>query len=350
MTKKINWQMLLSALFLVITLVIVISIAISGNNLQDTIEALKTMNWEVLIGCFACWCAYVFFDGLTVYHFLHMQGKPITLIQSTHAAITGIYYSNVTPGATGGQPMEMYCLSKYGVSIGISGSAMAVKFIVFQTMLLIVGIIEWIINRDFTAVYMSGKQWFVFLGYLVNFFSVGMVLLMGISKRAVHWLISKCIALATKLHLCKNPDASRRKWEDYCESFLNSMQLIIRHPKDVLIQCLIAVAQLMSLMMVIVLLYKGFALTGYSVNELITLGVFLYIGASYTPLPGASGAQEGGFAMIFSTVFENSLFVALLLWRFFTYYLSILVGIVLTVIDNVTGIHKARKKRTQKPI
>lgn len=345
MSKKVNWQMLFSALFLVIALLIVVSITLSDNNLDDTINALRSMNMRVLIGCLLCWCGYVLFDGLSVYHFLRMQGKPIRLWQSAHAAVTGLFYCNVTPGATGGQPMEMYCLKKYGVPIGISGSAMAIKFVVFQTVLLVAGIIEALINRSFLLTYMQGKQWFVLLGYLVNFFSVGMVLMMAISKKAVRWLMNKCIAIATKLHLCKNPEGTRQKWENYCESFLNSMQLIIRHPKDVAIQCLIALGQLLSLMLVVVLLFEGFGLAGYSTNQLITLGVFLYIGASYTPLPGASGAQEGGFAMLFSNVFGSSLFLALLLWRFFTYYLTVLAGVLMTVIENIIALRKARRKK-----
>jgi len=66
------------------------------------------------------------------------------------------------------------------------------------------------------------------------------------------------------------------------------------------------------------------------------MGVLLYIGASYVPLPGASGAQEGGFAMMFRQIFPDAnCFVALLIWRFCTYYLSVLVGAVVTTVDNL---------------
>ena len=99
--------------------------------------------------------------------------------------------------------------------------------------------------------------------------------------------------LACACACCKDPDASRRKWENHCQSFLSSVHLVIRHPKDVIIQCLIALGQLMSLMLVIIAIYQAFGLSGISVGELLAMGVLLYMGASYTPLPGASGAQEG---------------------------------------------------------
>lgn len=223
--------------------------------------------------------------------------------------------------------MEMYCLHKYGVSVGVSGSGMAVKFIVFQVVLLVTGAVLWIANAGFVDAHTQGSKWFILMGYVVNFFSIGMVALMAISRRAVRWVIDKCIRVGVRVRLCKDPDASRQKWENHCESFVSSMHLVIRHPRDVLIQCLIALGQLMSLMLTIIAIYNAFGLSGISAGELITMGVLLYIGASYTPLPGASGAQEGGFAVLFRGIFPDAqLFVALLIWRFSTYYLSILAG------------------------
>ncbi len=339
--KKNTLQRFLSFLLLVVTLGIVLYIGLSGNELADLAQALKTLAPAYLLLCLASWALYVLMDALAIHHFVVIQGKPIKLRQSLHAAIIGIYYCNVTPGASGGQPMEMYCLSKYGVPIGISGSGMAVKFIVFQVVLLITGAVLWLTHGAFVSEYASGSIWFIVLGYIVNFFSIGMVMLMAISKRAVRWVIERCIRIGVKLHICKNPDASREKWENHCQSFLESVQMIIRRPKDVLIQCLIAFVQLMSLMMVIIAIYHALGLKGVSTMELITMGVLLYIGASYTPLPGASGAQEGGFAVLFRGIFPDAQrFVALLIWRFSTYYLSILVGAVVSVVENIRGLRK----------
>ena len=38
---------------------------------------------------------------------------------------------------------------------------------------------------------------------------------------------------------------------------------------------------------------------------LLTLSLLLFISASYTPLPGASGAQEGGFLYYFRNIFTG---------------------------------------------
>jgi len=243
--------------------------------------------------------------------------------------------------------MEMYALSKYGVPIGISGSAMAVRFVIFQAVLLVTGAVLWLFNGSFVREYIGGSEWFVLLGYIANFFTIGMVILVAVSQKAVRWIIERCIRIGVRLRICKNPDASREKWENHCMSFLGSVQQVAKHPKDLIIQCLIALGQLMSLMIVIIVVYRALGLSGVSTIQLITLGVLLYIGASYVPLPGASGAQEGGFAAMFRFVFPDAQrFVALLIWRFTTYYLSVLVGAVVTTIENIIGMRggKARQE------
>ncbi len=338
---KAGTRKLLNFLFLLLTLGVVLYIGLSGNELEELAEALRSFSPVWLVACLGCWLVYLLMDALSVHCFLYRQGYRLRLMDSIHAAIVGLYYCNITPGASGGQPMEMYELSKKNVPIGYSGSALAIKFVCFQAVLLVTGAVLWVCNSSFVAQHTQGIRWLVLLGYVVNCFSISGVVLMAINRKAVMWVINKCIAVGVKLRICKDPEASREKWTNHCESFLESFRMLLRHPMDLMAQVLIALVQLMALMLVVVCIYWGMGLSGVSAIGIITVGVLLYISASYTPLPGASGAQEGGFALFFRAFFPDaSLFVALLIWRFFTYYLTVLVGAVVTTVESVRGIVK----------
>ena len=79
--------------------------------------------------------------------------------------------------------------------------------------------------------------------------------------------------------------------------------------------------------------------------QLMALSFMLFISASYTPLPGASGAQEGGFLYYFRNIFNGgSVGLALLIWRFFTYYLFIFVGVFNLLLEKIT-----RKRKPDNP-
>ncbi len=101
--------------------------------------------------------------------------------------------------------------------------------------------------------------------------------------------------------------------------------------------------EILALQSVIYFVYRGFGLNQYSYLQIITLQFLLYIVASSTPLPGDSGAQEGGFYYYFAKFFpQSTIFAALILWRFITFYLQIFMGFIAVIIDQAIG------KREQK--
>ena len=340
-TSKKKW---LYFAFLLFTLGVVVLIGLSGNDIPSLIRALRSLSPIYLLYCLLAWCGYILTDALTIYYFLKKQEHGISFLQAVYIALVGIYYSNITPTTSGGQPVQIYRMKQRGVPIGVGGSALTVKFFCFQFMLLVIGAVLWITHAGFVGRQAEGLTWIVFLGYFFNFLSIGMVLTMAISQRAMRGIIALCIRVGVRLRICKDPEKSAAKWEDHCASFLKSVQMIRSRPKEILVQFAISSVQLLFLMLVILAIYRAFGLSGVSNMELLTMGVLLYISASYTPLPGASGAQEGGFAVFFQGIFPDaSLFVALMIWRFSTYYLSILVGVVISIYESVRGLSGARK-------
>ncbi len=342
---KSSLRKLLSLAFLLLTLGIVLYIGFNDNDIPSLWGALKKLSPIFLGGCLAGWAGYMFMDALTVYSFLRSQDHPISLWDSIKVAIIGVYYSNITPSASGGQPMQMYYLSQRKVPLGVSGSALTIKFFCFQLMLLVVGAVLWATHWEYVFAQTNGLIWFIVLGYVMNFFSIGILFVMAVSPNAMRGIIRLCIRIGAKLHICKNVEKSTAKWNAHCDSFLESVQLIRKNPAQLGLQFLIALMQLLFLMSVTIILYHAFGLTGTSTLQLLTMAVLLYITASYTPLPGASGAQEGGFAFYFQGIFPAPvLFVALLLWRFFTYYLSLLVGVCFSFYDSIAGLYQKRKE------
>ena len=57
---------------------------------------------------------------------------------------------------------------------------------------------------------------------------------------------------------------------------------------------------------------------------------------SFVPLPGAIGASEASYITFFNYVYGDPSIVALstFIWRFFTFYLPIVLGMILTLMVN----------------
>lgn len=289
------------------------------------------IGWLAL--CFVGYFGFLACDAMAIGFFLRQQGYKLNPIYLMFVAVIGQFYSNVTPGATGGQPLQVYYLHKRGVPVGLASSAMVVRFFSFQFMLAVIGTVMWIANRTYVAQQVGGNMWFLVLGFTYNAVMVCLLVLITLKRGIVGKLIDLCVRIGIRLHLIKRPEESRKRAEKSVDAFHESVHILVSRPRDLVIQMLIGGAQLMFLMSILYFIYLGLHQTGSNYGQIVTMDIMEYFSAAWMPMPGASGAQEVTFSLYFGGIFaENVRLVALLMWRFFTYYLSLIVGFVVLLI------------------
>jgi hypothetical protein len=127
-----------------------------------------------------------------------------------------------------------------------------------------------------------------------------------------------------------------------------SILKMMKYPKRLIGQLVFAGLSLLSLMSIPISVYHAFGLTGVRWYQLMAVSFLLFVSASYTPLPGASGAQEGGFLIFFAGVFtKGTIGLALLVWRFFSYYLFLLIGALISIWGSIRGHGGGKGKAAQ---
>lgn len=331
-SMKPSTKRLLNLLIIFIIFVAVLYIGFQGNDPAQILQELKSVPLPWLLSFIVAWLLYMLIETVSLSIQLRMQGFKVPYWRMFRVVIIGNYYSSITPSATGGQPIQVHYLKKSGVPIGISSMVLAVRFFVFQLTLLVLGALFWISNMDFVQQQMQNRLWMIWLGFLFNGISVVAVLSLAINGRVVRFLVYGVINLLEKLRLLRNKEKLVLKTDNAIDNFNQSVKLIRRDPSQLWLQFLITSVQFFAIFSVTLLIYHAFGLQGTSNTEVLTMTALLFIAASYTPLPGASGAQEGGFVLFFRGIFPPStLFSALLLWRFSTYYTTLILGFLLSL-------------------
>ena len=347
---KASTKRYLNIAFILGTLLLILVIGINNNELKNIGQAFSSISPWWLVACLGAWLCFFLLESASLGYFLFKQGYPLNFRYVMFVALMGLYYCNITPGASGGQPMQVYYMKKRDVPIGVGSSVLTVKFFCFQFMLLVLGGAAWIAQPDFVQDQLWGAKVFLVAGYLFNSFSVCLLLFMVVNKRMVRFFILLFIRVGTLLRICKDPVQSAAKWEGILATFHASVMLIRKRPWELLVQLFINAAQVLSLMAVTVFVYRALGLGGMPLIKIVTMALLLYISASYTPLPGASGAQEGGFMIYLKNIFPPlQIFPALLLWRLFTYYVTLLAGAGVSVIQTTRSIVKAHPSKPEEP-
>ena len=317
----------LSALFIVLSVAAVFCIAFGNPELSSAWDALGSLNLKWIAGLFLCWAAYAFFDALGTWFCLRKQGFPLGIGTVSSITLIGFYYSNITPGASGGQPMQVNSLRKAGVPVANGTTAVTIRLIANQFMVCVISLVLLLLNRSFVHEQLQGAIWFVRIGWIINFCVVPLVLLAAFQRRLIRKLASGLIGLGVRIRLVKDREAVLARTYDVLDTYHEAVHGLLRSPGQILIQCLCSALSLLALTGSIVFVYYAFGLSGTSWDKLLTLSFLLFVSASYTPLPGASGAQEGGFMYYFNGIFPGGTKgLALLIWRFFTYYLFLFTG------------------------
>lgn len=342
------WRKLLSSLFILGTLTIVIGLAFSNNDLADAWETLFKLDPLWLGAACMCWLCCLLFDGLSCKNFLRRQHYRIPFMRSLFISAIGYFYSNITPGASGGQPMQVYYMSKSGVPVGVATSCVTIKTVCNQFMLVVIGSVLWAFNRDFVNTQLAGVRWLIIIGWIINFMAIPPVLLITFNRPLLQRILAWLVRLGAKLRIIKNVDAVNLRVVTTLDAYHESILRLGRHPWHIVWQMLLSGMSLLGLMSVVLCVYLAFggsfAAGGVPWYRMLTVSFLLFISTSYTPLPGASGAQEGGFLVFYKGLFPAGTGgLALLVWRFFTYYMFLLVGAVIIVIERIrAGRRRAR--------
>lgn len=326
-------------------LAVMLLIVFQNNDWETILETVKSLNPWWLAGAVACWAGSLYFDGAGFYHYLHRRKYLVSRGYTFYVSLMGAFYSGLTPGSTGGQPMQVYYLKKRQVPVSVSTSVISIKFILGQLSTVVLVPVLWAVNGAYVNEQLGSVRWLIMVGWLVHL--VGIVLTLMITfcrpviQRPADWVVRK----GTQWRLIRDEEAAREKLERVLCSFHANVMSLGKSPFELAQLTLTSTLSLGLLMAVIICVYHAFHLEGASWLNLLTTAYMLYLSASFNPLPGASGAQEGGFLVFYHGLFEpGQISLAMLVWRLISYHLSLAAGAIASAVVSLKAARKNKKE------
>ncbi len=304
----------------------------------------KLLAWSTVLSIAGLFVVYILSDGLRLYFTLRALGQRVPLKQIFRLVFINIFFSNVTPMATGGGVAQVWYLQRHGVRVGTATAAttirtvLAVVFIFTLTPVFLLTL-EALHNQTL----ISRISWIlaILIVLYLGFFSV--VLLRA------RWLIgpvSRVLKAMRMLHLISQERHIR--WQYKCRRemlhFSYSFAIYLQGPKEfVSLSIFFTFLFLISLFSFPALIIAGL---GYHVDYIVTTGLLVVTTfvMYFSPTPGAAGISEGVFGSFFSSILTpDHLILVILAWRVVTVYIGMLVGLVIMQLEIAPG-KKAREK------
>ena len=306
---------------------IFILLIIFTNGWVDLINQLKNLQIQWIIVAAIAMVLYWTFEAKTLQSCVLLMKKDYKFEKAFKVTMIGQYFNSITPFASGGQPMQLYTLTKQELGAGSAGSALMIKFIFYQSVLTIYSLILIFWKASFFKTKMSNLFYLIAIGFAVNSSVIICLIIFSKYRKLTHKIITALSKVLEKLRLVKDMSKLEIRINDNLEKFHDNME-IVKHSKKMMFKAFIyTIFQLTIIFVIPYFIYLSFGMRGASIDSMIAGTAFVMMLTAFIPLPGAVGGAEGAFFMFFSLFFaSNNIMAAILLWRLITFYSCIIFG------------------------
>jgi uncharacterized protein (TIRG00374 family) len=326
--KRISAKTFFNIFSIVLTVSCLGYFAFSDNGLTTLAEHVHQFKIEWLIFAFLCMLADLFLDTWLIYLFTKSISDSYTFRRAFKVCMVGHLYSAITPFQSGGQPMQIYVMTKQQIDAGNAASTLVQKFFVYQTGITVYSMFALIFQygkeKSLLSPVMIGLTIF---GFIVQGTAAGFLLVVSFNQKITNKLLVWATKFLSKIHLVKNYEKTLTAWQVQLDSFHESNQYLYRNKSLLIKTYVLTFLQLTSLFAVCYCIYRSFGFHEASPLSMIFSQAFVTMVSSLIPLPGAAGASELS-SYVFMTPFftPETLKSAILLWRFITYPAVILIS------------------------
>ena len=331
--RRVSSKPLLVILFILINVIVIAATAVAEfGNSENAAELSEVhINGWLLIPAALCFLVAITAEIHKYVIMMRDMSKHRTDFDRKHArkvarrtVLLGKYYDSITPAAIGGQPFQIYYMHKNGrLPSGLATTIPIIGMVSGQLGFLIIAAVSFLfgsLSIDNAALIATAC-----FGLLFYAFWPVVIMIATFLPKGAKELISLIVKGLAKIHVVKHKEKAIEKIEYEVDEYAKSVRKILK-TRGLFLRTI----GLSIVFNTLVAVIPFFVLTAFG-GEVDFLPCFVTTLAVtsavyFVPTPGNAGAAEGTFFIVFSALTEGYVFWAMLVWRFFSYYIYILMG------------------------
>lgn len=250
----------------------------------------------------------------------------ISIVKGVFYSLVEFFFSGITPSSTGGQPLQLYYMSKDKIPIRKSYITLLLNTVYFKLILLILGVVVLLFHSSYIFNSRVIYQLFFVFGFLIDMAVVifGLLLLFRIK-----WIKKICLYLIgfiNKSRLTKKK-IDKEDVDKVLKKYKDEVIFVKTHRMIVFYTFLITFIQRLALFSIIYVIYRALGYNELSYFDLLALQIIVQITIESVPLPGGVGISEGMMHNLFVMIFASKMAdVGMLLTRTFTFYIPLIIS------------------------
>ena len=324
-----------AVLVLLVTLYFTFTSIYDKQSLKIIFSNLKKLNPIYVVVCLSMVFIYFLLQGLYMKLVLNTLKVKTNIFRCMFYSIVEFFYSGITPSSTGGQPIQLYYMTKDKIPIRKSYITLVLNTIYFKIILLLLGIVV-----------IFSKNFYIFDGSIIYliFFIIGFILDLSLTVLGLCLLFkmnfikkafSKLLNILKKFRVL-DKFTSKMDIDEVFNKYNDEIKFIKTHNKTVIISFIITFIQRLILFSIIYVVYHALGFNKYSYFDLLIIQVGVQIAIEALPLPGGAGLSENMLHDSFLIIFASKLAdVGMLLTRAFIFYIPLVLSGIIILIEYI---------------
>lgn len=314
--------------------------------LRDFFDFVRTANGWYIAAAVVCMLLFIFFEGEALRVILKAFGQKTSHKSAAFYSATDIYFSAITPSATGGQPASALMMIRDGIPGSTVTIALLANIVMYTSSILVLGIAAFFIYPEAFLNFGRISRILVYVGIAAQFFLLLFFVLLLSNEKLLRRLAIGLIRFAGKLHIVRRVDKRVEKVSVSLDNYARDVQAL-RGKRAMLFKVfLLNVAQRASQIAVtaFVFLASGGGISG--AIKIFALQCYVVLGASFVPIPGAMGVTDFLMLDAFGTMLSSEAATSLeLLSRTLSFYCCILLCAICVFVRFISTRLKNKNKK-----
>lgn len=303
-----------------------------NQNLSEIWQAVRRMKPEYFLAAMLLGIFFVSMEGYMIFRLLSGMNGKSSLFRCIQYSFIGFFYSGITPSATGGQPMQLYYMSKDGNRASDSTVVLMTVALYYKLVLVLIGLgilIGW--NRPLKY-YLGSYYGLYLLGLVLNTALVLLILGVMLFPGTMLGTANAFETMMLRLGLWKPSPKRREKVAGFVASYGQAVSFLKNNKSKLLEILILTFLQRSSVFFLTYLVYLGFGLKGSGAGTVMFLQAAIYIAVDMLPIPGAQGITEAMYQGVYLTVFtEEYLMPSMLVSRSINFYFLLIISLFIIV-------------------
>lgn len=339
----VNRKRVLEGAFFLLVMALSFYTIFHGQDMGRIRLALSRLSPLSLCAAMAVALFFVSAEGIMIFYLLRSLNGHSSLGRCICYSFIGFFYSGITPSATGGQPMQLYYMSKDGNRLSESSVVLMTVALIYKLVLVLIGIGTLVFWHRPLRMYLEEFFPLFLLGLALNTLLVVILLAVMLAPATMKRIISGIEKLLVRVGLLKKSGTRQGKIEQFIDGYQSAVRFLLAHKGKVCVVCLFTFVQRASVFVLTWIIYLGFSLEGKDALTIMLLQASVYIAVDMLPVPGAQGITEVMYRSVFGGIFAGEyLMPSLYVTRGINFYFVLVVSLGVVAVNYLYVRHRRR--------